>query len=115
MPLLVHGSVSSCTLWTELFPHAAAAFTLCTGDCNCSRGHRAGVQSFLLSERLAYVTTRGGQELQLLGLGKLSEQVHHFNGGQRGIESLIAGLGAGAVDRLLQRVASKDPKDDRNA
>src|SRR5262249_1900927 len=48
-------------------------------------------------------------------LGELPEQVDHFDRGDGRLEALVAGLGAGAVEGLFQRVAGKDAEHDRHA
>src|SRR5262245_50031371 len=57
----------------------------------------------------------GGTVVQGELLRQLPEKVNHFDRRQGGVEALVAGLGAGAVEGLLDGVASENAEDDRDA
>ena len=50
-----------------------------------------------------------------LSFCELAVQAHHLNGCGSGFKSLVSGLDAGAIERLLQRLAGEHAKAVRNA
>src|SRR5271169_4914885 len=47
-----------------------------------------------------------------LGRSQLARKLRHFNGAEPRLKSLVPALQAGAIDSLLQRVASQHAKND---
>src|SRR5579875_2086106 len=86
-----------------------------------SRQHVAAIKALIFGEQMEWIWCAADGSFariaphanhstsqEIKSFRQVSQQVHHFDGGQRGVKPLIAGLGASAIDGLLQRIASQN-------